>query len=227
MKNRILITMIFLITAFTGCTTSGPELNQTAMNSNENISKETPQGTSASEINILEEQVEANVNHVALTSSDGIYRIESFGVNKSITSGGLYPAEGIRLVDTATEQVPWLTTPGYYNHSFLWSPDNRYVGINFETRISGGTFIVDTHNMSEIALPNVQELRQNWDAETAVHETRPDPDFHIVKWLNDAQVSVSFQWSGLEDKVYSGTYVYDVVEGKLLDIIMDGLEHSN
>jgi hypothetical protein len=135
----------------------------------------------------------------------------------------MYPAEGIRLVDTASEQVLWLTTPGYYNHSFLWSPDNRYVGINFETRISGGTFIVDTQNMSEITLPNLQELRQNWDAETTVHETRPDPYFHIVKWLNGAQVSVSFQWSGLEDKVYSGTYVYAVVEGKLLDIIKDGL----
>jgi hypothetical protein len=161
MKNRTLITMIFIVTAFTGCTTSGPEQNQTAMNSNENISKETHQGTSASEINILKEQVEANVNHVAVTSSDGIYRIESFGVNKDISAGGMYPAECIRLVDTASEQVLWLTTPGYYNHSFLWSPDNRYVGINFETRISSGTFIVDTQNMSEIALPNVQEVRQN------------------------------------------------------------------
>jgi hypothetical protein len=79
---------------------------------------------------------------------DGIDRIESFGVNKGITAGGMYPAEGLRMVDTASEQVPWLTTPGYYNHSFLWSPDNRYEGINFETRISGGTFIVDTQNMS-------------------------------------------------------------------------------
>lgn len=170
MKKRILISMIIIITVFTGCTRSGSELNQNEMNPIESISKE----TSESEINILEEQVEANVNHVAVTSSDGIYRIESFGVNKGITAGGMYQAEGIQLVDTASEQVQWLMTPGYYDHSFLWSPDNRYVGVNFETRISGGTFIVDTQNMSEVALPNVQDLRQKWDTETDVHESRPD-----------------------------------------------------
>ncbi|MCR8656661.1 hypothetical protein [Paenibacillus endoradicis] len=227
MKNRILITMIIIMITSSGCTTSRIELHQEVMNNNESIVEVAPQGFSPSDINNLVEEVDSEVNHVSATSSDGIYRIETFGVNKEITAGGLYPVEGIRLVDTASEQVQWLNTPGYYNNSFLWSADDRYVAVNFESRISGGTYILDTQNMTEIALPYVEQLQQNWVTDTTINEARSDPYFFVVEWLNSSQVSVSFQWTGLEDKLYSGTYSYDVVEGKLLDLKMDEFDNNN
>ncbi len=130
----------------------------------------------------------------------------------------------MRLVDTASEEVLW-TTLGYYDHAFLWSPDGRYVGISVETRIAGTASILDTQDRSEITLPYVQELQQHASMETDVHEARPDPYFRIVEWLNNTRVLVSFEWMGLADKAYSGTYEYDMETGKLDAILIDAVEH--
>lgn len=229
--TRKILSVILILIIIAGCSSEVVTMNLDSEtiplnhydSTNDTITIETP----PAEIDDSEEKVDAEVNHVSLLSFNGIYRIETFGVNKSITAAGLYPVEGIRLMDTASEQVQWSTTPGYYNNSFLWSPDDRFVGVNFESRISGGTYVVDTQNMSEIVLPYLQEVQQNWDVETTVHENRPDPYFNIVEWLNSSQVSVAFQWTGLEAKEYSGSYTYDVLEGKLLNLIINELDYSN
>ncbi|XEC93302.1 DUF4825 domain-containing protein [Paenibacillus tarimensis] len=49
------------------------------------------------------EEPDAEVFHAAATSPNEMYKIESFGVIKDVTAGGLYPAEGIQLLDTASE----------------------------------------------------------------------------------------------------------------------------
>lgn len=161
---------------------------------------------------------EAHVDHAASVSPDGKYRIESFGVIKDVTAGGLYPSEEIRLLDNDTEQVLWSMSPGYYHQSFLWSDDNRYVAVYMETRISGESFVIDTWTMSEIPLPNIEEIRENTNQNTTVHEYRPDPYFRFLHWLHDDQLAVSFLWSGSEGDGYEGSYIFDVTEKKLLEI---------
>jgi|GEM_PF-6757051 len=164
--------------------------------------------------------VEANVYLTAATSPDGKYRIESFGVIKDVTAGGIYPAEGIRVVDNETEQVLWSMYPGYYAQTFLWSANNQYVAVNIETRISSGTFVIDTMTMTEIPLPQIEQVRESLKTDTSLNESRPDPYFSFLDWLTEEQLSVSFQWTGI-DEIYKGTYIYDVTEKKLLNTILE------
>lgn len=173
--------------------------------------------------NLKEEKVEesvvdAHVDHSAATSSDGIYRIESFGVIKDITAGGLYPAEGIRLVEVETKQELWSMSPGYYVQSYLWSPNNRYVAVYLETRISGETFVVDTKTMTKIPLPFIEQVSNNLNTNMTVNESRLDPYFRFMNWLDDDQLSVTFQWSGIGSDGYEGIYVHNVTENKLVEV---------
>ncbi|BBI34916.1 DUF4825 domain-containing protein [Cohnella abietis] len=163
----------------------------------------------------LNEQI---VNHANEISPDGKFLIEAFGENSNVSSGGNNPAEGIRLLDVASQKVLWSMTPGYYLQSFLWSPDSRYVTVSYMARAWGGTLVVDTQDQSEITLPSLQELRENWNGETTENGMRSDPYFKAVEWLDSNQLSVSFEWTGANDLYYSGKYLYDVTLRKLLNI---------
>jgi hypothetical protein len=161
---------------------------------------------------------EVHVNQSTATSSDGSYRIESFGMIKDITAGGLYPAEGIRLVEIETGQELWSMSPGYYAQTYLWSPNNRYVAVYAETRISGETFIVDTKTMTKILLPNIEQVRIKLNTNMTVNESRPDPDFRFINWLDDDHLSVAFQWTGIGSDGYEGIYIHNITDNKLSDI---------
>jgi len=160
---------------------------------------------------------EPGVHNESAESPDGKYLAEAYGVNKGVTAGGLYPAEGIRLVQISTGKELW-STMGYYSHSFVWSPNSRYAAVSYEARIWGGTVAVDVRDGSEIALPDLESLRKQWEGETTVHEERPDPLFRSEEWLDDRRLRVSFQWTGADDETYSGEYVYNVPAGKLLEV---------
>ncbi len=161
---------------------------------------------------------EPKVEHAAAESPDGRYRIESYGINKDVFAGGLYPAEGIRLTDTANKETKWSMTPGYYTQSFLWSPDSRYVAVSYMARTWSGVIIVDTNDFSEVMLPGLDELRERWDGTTTVNEQRPDPYWEAVEWLDDDRLSVSVKWTGTEDTEYSGTFIYDVSKRELMEL---------
>ncbi|MFB9278103.1 hypothetical protein [Cohnella cellulosilytica] len=160
---------------------------------------------------------EPGVNHESAESPDGRYLIEAYGVNKKITAGGLYPAEGIRLVKRASGKELWSTT-GYYSHSFLWSADSRYVAASYAARIWEGSIVLDARDGSEIELPGVETMRKQTKRTTTVHEARSDPYFHAEEWLDNRSLRVSFQWTGADYEDYSGDYVYDVRSRKLLEV---------
>ncbi len=163
------------------------------------------------------ETAEPGVNNETAESPDGRYLAEAYGVNKGITAGGLYPAEGIRLVKRASGKELW-STMGYYSHSFLWSADSRYVAVSYMARIWGGSLVVDARDGSEIALPDLETVRRQTERKTTVHEARPDPEFRSEEWLDDRSLRVSFQWTGADYEAYSGEYVYDVSARKLLEV---------
>ena len=150
-------------------------------------------------------------------SPDGRYRIETYGENREVTAGGLYPVEGIRLINTASGEEIWSMT-GYYTQSFFWSSDSRYVAVSYEARMWGGAVIVDAKDGSVIDLPDVEALRKHWKGETTVNETRPDPYFQVTEWLDASRVTVSFTWNGLDGSVYSGTYLFDVESRKIVEL---------
>lgn len=163
-------------------------------------------------------EVILDVNHAVAVSSDGRYRIESYGALENITAGGLYSAEGLRLVEIETEEELWSMTPGYYEQSFLWSPTDRYVAIYVKARTYSETFVIDTETMTELSLPRLEYIRQVMSVETTVDEHRADVYFKITEWLNDAELEVTFRWTGENGEEYKGTFIHDVTEDKLLNV---------
>jgi hypothetical protein len=79
-------------------------------------------------------------------SHDGKYRAEAYGTVTTITAAGLYPYEGIRVVDTSNDEVIWKMEPGYYVVDFVWSGDDRYVAIYYGARIYGESIVLDVQN---------------------------------------------------------------------------------
>lgn len=170
------------------------------------------------EIDVIEDVLDLKVNHYIAVSSDGRYRVESYGIIENITSGGLYSAEGIRLIDNDTEVELWSMTPGYYVQSFLWSPNDRYVAIYVEARTYGETIVVDTQTMTELSLPTIEQLRHSLNTATLINEDRADPYFKFTEWLSDAELEVTFQWTGEDGEGYEGTFIHDVSEDILRDV---------
>ncbi|MFC4596829.1 hypothetical protein [Cohnella hongkongensis] len=160
---------------------------------------------------------ELGVNNESAESPNGVYLAEAYGVNKTIAAGGLYPAEGVRLVRKASGEAIW-STAGYYSHSFRWSEDSRYVAVSYMARVWGGTLVVDARDGVEISLPGLEEIRGQWEGDATAHEVRADPYFQAEEWLDDRRLRVSFEWTGEDDEPYVGDYVYDVSAGKLLEI---------
>lgn len=156
--------------------------------------------------------------HASSASPDGKYLLEAFGVNGGIAAGGQEPAEGIRLLDRANKQELWSMTPGYFSQSFHWSPDSRYAAISYSARNWGGALILDAVNQSEIALPVLQTVLQEWDGVAPIDQHRPDPYMRVTEWLDRNQVTVAIQWNGPEETSYSGSYVFGVAAHKVLEL---------
>lgn len=166
---------------------------------------------------IVGDVIDLDVIHSVEMSSNGLYRIESFGIMEKITAAGLYPAEGIRLVKVEMDEELWSMTPGYYKQSFLWSPNDRYVAIYVEARTYGETIVVDTKTMTELSLPTIEQLRHSLNTATTINEDRADPYLKHTKWLSNDELSVTFQWTGEDDIQYVGVFTYHVTDQKLLD----------
>lgn len=150
-------------------------------------------------------------------SPDGQYVIETYGENQVVTAAGLFPVEGIRLIDKASDKQIW-SKEGYYQQEFEWSPDSRRVSVYHEARIWGDTVIVDTADGSEMTIPGIEEVRGQWKGESTVSDNRPDPYFKVADWLDDTCVNVTFTWVGQKFETYGGNYVYDIVKRRILDL---------
>jgi beta-lactamase regulating signal transducer with metallopeptidase domain len=155
------------------------------------------------------------LNIISSDSPNGKLRLETFGINTRITAGGLYPAEGIRLKPTETDEVLWQQIPGYYSTGFIWSPDGRYAAITNQARTYGETVVLDTKKLNTISLPGVDELIKNFKIKLTVNIDHPDSYFSAKQWVNNKIVKVEFKWTGQDDTVYTGAYDYDVVSKKL------------
>jgi len=156
-------------------------------------------------------QAEAPKNQMlSSVSPTGEYIAEAYGTITTITAGGLYPYEGIRVLDTDKDEVLWKMEPGYYTVAFSWSPDGRYVGIYYEARIYGESIIFDTTDKKEISLPSLADIAPHYGEDVKPQENRPDPYFRITAWENGESVLVDFQWSKEDGEYFSGQYAYNV-----------------
>lgn len=161
--------------------------------------------------------LEPIANQTSSESPDGHFLIETYGENKGVTAAGLYPVEGIRLIDKASSNPLW-SMPGYYVQEFKWSPDSRYVSVYHEARIWGGTVVVDTKDGSEIVLPGADEVSKQWKDKATLSDNRPDPYFKVADWVDNSRVNVTFTWVGQNYEEYSGNYVYDLAKRRILDL---------
>ncbi|MFF2888708.1 DUF4825 domain-containing protein [Paenibacillus sp. NPDC057967] len=150
-------------------------------------------------------------------SPNGEYSFEVYGQAEHVTSGGMMAAEGIRLLKADDGEVLWELFPGYYQQSFLWSPDNRYAAVSFQARTGGGTVVVDTERVAELAVPDVEAIRTFWDGETTVDGRRPDSYVEALEWVDSDRLRLRIQWEG-ESAEYAGELVYSMSDQKIVEL---------
>ncbi len=158
------------------------------------------------------QQIHPGLNVVSTDSPNGRFRLETYGVNLDITAAGLYPANGIRLIDTEKSKVVWSMSPGYYRTGFWWSSDSRHAAIYYEARTYGTTAILDTETMEVTELPAIAELQKQTKTDITERDVRPDPYFEAAGWKDDRWVEIGFQWTGQTTENVSGRFLFDVID---------------
>ena len=158
------------------------------------------------------QQIHPGLNVVSTESPDGRFRLETFGVDLEITAAGLYPANGIRLIDTEKNKAVWSMSPGYYRTGFWWSPDSRHAAIYYEARTYGATAILDTKTMELTELPAIAELQKQTKTDITERDFRPDPYFEATGWKDDRCVEIGFQWTGQTTENVNGRFLFDVID---------------
>jgi hypothetical protein len=143
-------------------------------------------------------------------SPDGKYRAEAYGTISSITAGGLFPYEGIRVVKAENGDIIWKMEPGYYVVKFSWSPDSRYVGIYYEARIWGESVVFDVQTNKLILLPTINEITQHYSESVKPQENRPDPYLRICGWKDAETIIVNFRWNKKNGEYFNGQYAFNV-----------------
>ena len=146
-------------------------------------------------------------------SHDGKYRAEAYGTVTTITAAGLYPYEGIRVVDTSNDEVIWKMEPGYYVVDFVWSGDDRYVAIYYEARIYGESIVLDVQDKKVTSLPMLDEIAAHYDQSVKPQENRPDPYFKITGWEDKDTVKVEFRWNKENAEYFEGKFDFNIQTG--------------
>ena len=159
--------------------------------------------------NVMQDTIPKNQTKTSLAPT-GKYRAEAFGTITTITAGGLYPYEGIRVLDVDNDEVLWKMEPGYYTVDFIWSPDGRYVAIYYEARIYGKSIVFDTKDKKLISLPTLAKIASHYSESVKPQENRPDPYFSIVRWENAETGVVDFRWSKEDSEYFNGQYIFNV-----------------
>jgi len=152
-------------------------------------------------------------------SPTGKYRAEAYGTNHGITYGGLYPYEGIRVVEVDSGEVLWKMS-GYYVVNFTWSVDGRYVGIYYEGRICGDSIVFDTQDKKVILLPKLSDIAPHYGEKVRPQapEKRPDPYFIISGWQKPETVIVDFKWAKeiqVDENPFKGQFTYNIKTKKV------------
>lgn len=156
------------------------------------------------------QRIHTGLNIASSVSPDGRYRLETYGIRIDITAGGIYPANGIRLVEQKTGKTIWLMEPGYYRTTIQWSADGRYAAVYYEARTNGSTIVLDTVAMTPISLPSPSELGEYSDVDVTERSFRSDPYLEASGWLDNAVLQVNFRWVGEKREAVSGWFTYDV-----------------
>ena len=159
--------------------------------------------------NVIQDTTPKNETKTSL-SPTGKYLAEAYGTITTIPAGGLYPYEGIRVLDTDNDEVLWKMEPGYYTVDFTWSPDGRYVGIYYEARIYGESVVFDTKDKKLISMPTLVNIAPHYSESVKPQEDRPEQYFSITGWENAETVIVDFRWSKEDGEYFKGQYTLNM-----------------
>lgn len=217
--NYIIISLTVL--SMTSCSKSVNAVkndNETLANTNSQLTKE----VKGLEDSLAQEKEEQSIitnttqemysenETIASLSPDGKYRAEAYGTITRITAGGLFPYEGIRILNVDNDDVIWRMEPGGYTVSFSWSPDSSYAGVYYTGRIWGESIVVDIKDKKSISLPKLDEIASRYGESAKPQENRPDPYLKISGWENAETVIVDFSWTKVDGEEFSGQYTFNI-----------------
>ena len=148
-----------------------------------------------------------------VTSPDGTLRAEAFGIGEG-SSGGLGAILEGRILSTDSGKVLWSGMGA--SGGFSWSPDSRYVTIGYGNPTWHETEVVDTRDMSTIALPGTEELCRLDPALPPPQAYRFGPHFFAWGWEDERTLAITFFWyAGEEDhwRTVEGIYYVSMDDG--------------
>jgi len=216
---NFIITVSLIVLSMTGCfeTTDAVKKGDEALtNTTTQLTNDVNGGNLTQEIaeqvnmeNTNQEVYPLNDTIISL-SPDGKYRAEAYGTITTITAGGLFPYEGIRILSVDNDDVIWKMESGGYTVNFLWSPDSQYLGIYYTGRIWGESIIVDINEKKSIELPKLDEIVSYYGPSVKPQENRPEPYFEIFEWEDAETIIVNFRWTKADWEEFKGQYSFNV-----------------
>lgn len=194
----------------TPVSTSAVTQNKTPAEATEDIPAQTVEDSTKDKPVINSESTleEPQVVHSSAVSPNSKYIAETYGVNKNITAGGLYPSDEIRIRELATDKIVW-SMMGSYSCDFLWTSDSRYLAVSYTARIYSETVIVDTKDFTTDLIPVPEQIEEN------MQEFRPDVYLNAKEWMEDRKLLIDFTYTGKDSAEYSGNFIYDLTAGKV------------
>ncbi|NLM46468.1 MAG: hypothetical protein GX200_06685 [Firmicutes bacterium] len=208
-KIIIFIIISFIIIVMAGCVKETDTIATNVATADTAPTDTTPAETANMDAASTDPIIRENKTITSL-SPDGKYRAEAYGTITTITAGGLFPYEGVRILSVDNGDIIWSMEHWAYTVSFTWSPNSQYLGIYYTGRIWGESIIVDIENKEQISLPKLVEIASHYGENVKPQEDRPDQYFEICGWEDSETVIVDFCWTKADGEEFNGQYTFNV-----------------
>jgi hypothetical protein len=150
-------------------------------------------------------------------SPNELYKIEMSGTDTNITAGGLFPYDGVNLINIETNEVIWSLGFGYYTVSFLWSDDSRYVAITGMARSRSEAYIIDTEEIKVISLPDYYQVSSFFESKNQSIEDFSYVYFSILEWVDNQTVIAKIEKEDDSDNI-SWTYSFNLETNEMIKL---------
>lgn len=145
---------------------------------------------------------------VSADSPNGAYRAEGTKVAEDSFSGLSEPGT-MRIVDPDTGDILWENKEGLWVEQFLWSPDSRYLAVQYAGRKWTDTMVVGTDNWEEISMPNMGEISRRAGECPKPYDGGLSA-LRAEEWKEDSILALRAEWDTKKDTKIMVDFQYDI-----------------
>lgn len=152
------------------------------------------------------------------TAPNGRYRAESIGMYRD-GSSGLHELKEMRIIDLETGDTIW-TESSFLDNHFLWSPESKYVAIQFSGRTWTNSKIVEVDSGMSIDVPQLTEISRLSPGCLSPGETGGIQSVAPKEWISRSSLTFSVQWSTDAGTDVVGSFDFDLLSSSISNIAL-------